>query len=189
MNHWFGRTFDHGTKQRSLATVGADDDRLPLGGASPPAPAAANDRDLEEARLAARAEVWTAAARIARVFEEKGASAGTVRLRLSHLEDEAWSRLEAHHHFPLAGAGDIAEPASASGDEGRLESVRRTVDLIRAQVIRLVDSGTPITPRHAAGLADLLETVSALCRGERLIRPTPEPTSLRAVDPPTLRVV
>ena len=211
----FARMFDSGTRKR------------------------ANNHAVEEARLVAKAEAITACAALAKVYEDKNANAGTVRLILSQRADEAWDRVEAHHHTPLgaeatADAGETNPPlastsreshprltASAPSGNGeptehaegtaassgaprprltaqnsgsspspldsRLETIRRTVDLVLAQIVRLVDSNIAITPIHAAELADLLETVSALCSAGELIGPTPQ--SLRSVDPPTLRVV
>lgn len=182
-HNWFKRTFENGSKRGSLTAA----DGAPPSPDPRVRPAAANVHTLEEARLAARAEALTEAARIARVFEEKGGNAGIVRLRLSHLEDEAWARVEAHRQSPLAEAGHTVVPASASGPD--LAAAAESLDHVRGKLIRLVDAGHAPTLELTTTIVEVLELVSAMLRGSQLVRqdsPRPGP---RAAGPPTLRAV
>lgn len=106
---------------------------------------------------------------------------------------------------PLAQADSIPpRSASASGAQGptvprvrdssapltdreKLARIADAADKLRASLIRTVDAGAPLTVDLAAGLADVLESISHMARAE-IIVPVPEPQSLR-VGAPTLRVV
>ena len=121
---WFNRTMDSGRKRRGVDLV-QDPPPHPLGG-DPHVRAAAgtgevNDTSphrLEESRLAAKAEAFSAALAVARRYESRNANAAAVRIALSFRADEAWERLEAHHHSPtLAETEDLTMASvSASGN-------------------------------------------------------------------------
>ncbi len=195
-SHWFKRTFDSSAK-RSLAA--ADEGQRCL---SPPTSAAANDHQLEEVRLVARAEALSACAAVARVYEEKAAGAGVIRIILSNRADEAWTRVDAHHHTPdpleeadrcddRSASSSGTAGANGEGDSSAVPLLESRLHLIAKSLDGAIDtvsgpSGRRLLGGAAKSLEDYLRTIQGIAQGKATV---PEPQSLRVVDPPALRVV
>lgn len=89
----------------------------------------------------------------------------------------------------LAPGSRIPEPSPAPlTDRIKLETIANSAGRVRATLIRLVDAGIAPNMQLTIEVTEFLESVSAYARAERIVRPAPDPQSIR-VDPPTLRVV
>lgn len=90
---------------------------------------------------------------------------------------------------PRDGATNGKESASPLTPEQKLEIISRSVDRIRASLIRCVDAGHAPTLDHTNDLIALLESIGDVARAERLVRLVPEPQSIHADRFPGLRLV